>query len=185
MKSVVGYLLVFEVQGREMTEMLKTFLFVAVGTLLFLAPAEMLVAQSGATMSAPVVQTAEGQVIFTSHLQDFSSGNKYRVGIGGVGATAPNATIELELGEKALSKSISDFTQGYTSHWWGMTELKSKGVMLADSDLPGQGTDLTFRVKVPRESADNYDKLYIFVSRDYGGNTWYLEDGVELDKSYW
>ena len=165
--------------------MLKTFLFVAVGTLLFLAPTGMLVAQDGATMSAPVVRTAEGQVIFTTHVQDFSSGNKYRVGVGGVGNSAPNATIELELDGQTLSKPPTDFTQGYTSHWWGMSELKSRGVLFAASDLPSRGGDLTFRVKIPRKSADNFDKLYIFVSRDYGGATWYLEDGVELDKSYW
>lgn len=168
-----------------MTEMLKQFLFVAVGALWFLAPTGRLVAQDSATMSAPIVRTAEGQVIFSTHLQDFASDKKYRIGIGGVGNSAPDATIELELGGEALAKSTTDFTQGYTSPWWGMSELKSRGVALAGSDLPGQGQNLTFRVKIPRKVADNYDKLYIFVSRDYGGDTWYLEDGVELDKSYW
>jgi len=161
------------------------FLCVVVGTLLFLTPAGLLVAQGSATMSAPVVRTAEGQVVFTTHLQDFVSGNKYRIGIGGVGSSAPDATIELELGDTALSKSATDFTQGFTSHWWGVDELKSRGVSLEASDLPSPGQQLTFRVKLSREAADNFEKLYIFVSRDYGGSTWYLEDGVELDQSYW
>jgi len=168
-----------------MTEMLCRFLYFVVGALLFLTPTGLLMAQDSATMSAPVVRTAEGQVIFTTQLQHFVPGNKYRIGIGGVGSSAPDATIELELGETALSKSATDFTQGYTSHWWGMNELKSRGVALADSDLPGEGQQLTFRVRLSREAADNFEKLYIFVSRDYGGSTWYLEDGVELDQSYW
>jgi hypothetical protein len=91
----------------------------------------------------------------------------------------------VELGDTALSKSVTDFTQGYTSHWWGINELKSRGVSLSESDLPDQEQQLTFRVKLQREAADNFEKLYIFVSRDYGGDTWYLEDGVELDQSYW
>jgi hypothetical protein len=66
-----------------------------------------------------------------------------------------------------------------------MNELKSRGVSLAASDLPSAGQQLTFRVKLSRAAADNFEKLYIFVSRDYGGSTWYLEDGVELDQSYW
>jgi hypothetical protein len=180
-----GDTLGFDALEKEITEMASKFFSIIVGTLLFLTPAGLLMGQDSATMSAPVVRTAEGQVVFTTRLQDFVAGNKYRIGIGGVGASAPDAEIELELGETALGKSAADFTQGYTSHWWGMDELKSRGVTLAASDLPGKGKELTFRVKLAREAADNFEKLYIFVSRDYGGNTWYLEDGVELDQSYW
>jgi hypothetical protein len=165
--------------------MLKKCLYVLVGTLLFLTPVGLLLAQDSATMSAPVVRTAEGQVIFTTHLQNFVAGSKYRVGIGGVGNSAPDATVEVELGEKPLSKSATDFTQGYTSHWWGMDQLKSRGIALTASELPESGQQLTFRVTLSREAANKFEKLYIFVSRDYGGDTWYLEDGVELDQSYW
>jgi hypothetical protein len=161
------------------------FLIVVLGALLFLSPAGLLIAQDSATMSAPVVRTAEGQVEFTTRLQDFVPGSKYRIGIGGVGNNAPDATIEVKLGDTALSKSATDFTQGFTSHWWGMNELKSRGIALAASELPEQGQQLTFKVHLSREAADNFEKLYIFVSRDYGGSTWYLEDGVELDQSYW
>lgn len=165
--------------------MLNKCLCVIVGTLLFLTPTGLLLAQTSATMSAPVVRTAEGQVIFTTQLQNFVPGSKYRIGIGGVGNSAPDATIEVKLGETALSKATADFTQGYTSHWWGVDELKSRGIALSASDLPDSGQQLTFRVSIAREAADNFEKLYIFVSRDYGGDTWYLEDGVELDQSYW
>lgn len=165
--------------------MASKFFSIVVGTLLFLTLAGPLMGQDSATMSAPVVRTAEGQVVFTTHLKDFVAGSKYRIGIGGVGNSAPDATIELEMGDQAISKSATDFTQGYTSHWWGMDELKSRGVALTGSDLPGKGQELIFRVKLAREAADNFEKLYIFVSRDYGGDTWYLEDGVELDQSYW
>lgn len=165
--------------------MLNKFLNIVVGTLLFLTPAGLLFAQDSATMSAPVVRNADGQVVFTTRLQNFVPGSNYRVGIGGVGNSAPDATIEVEIGESALSKATTDFTQGYTSHWWGVDELKSRGVALKASDLPEQGKELTLRVKLMRDAADNFEKLYLFVSRDYGGDTWYLEDGVELDKSYW
>ena len=165
--------------------MLSKYLHFVLGALLFLTPTSLLLAQDSATMSAPVVRTAEGQVIFTTQVENFVAGSKYRVGIGGVGNSGPAASIELELGENALAKPETDFTQGYTSHWWGMDALKSRGVALAAGELPSKGQQLTVRVKVPRDNADAFDKLYIFVSRDYGGDTWYLEDGVELDKSYW
>lgn len=168
-----------------MTEMLNKFLYVAVGTLLFLTPVALIFAQDSATMSAPVVKNADGQVVFTTRLQNFVPGSEYRVGIGGVGNSAPDATIEVEIGDSGLSKPTTDFTQGFTSHWWGVDELKSRGVALGASDLPEKGKELTLRVKLMREAADNFEKLYLFVSRDYGGSTWYLEDGVELDQSYW
>jgi hypothetical protein len=164
--------------------MVSKFLRFALGALVLLTPTGLL-AQESATMSAPVVRTAEGQVIFTTNVENFVAGSNYRIGVGGVGNSGPAASIELELGDSALAKPATDFTQGYTSHWWGMEALKSRGVALAPGDLPAAGERLTVRVKIPKESANGFDKLYIFVSRDYGGDTWYLEDGVELDKSYW
>ena len=51
--------------------------------------------------------------------------------------------------------------------------------------LPAAGDEGSLQITIPRASLENTEKIYIFVSKDYGSDTWYLEDGSELDKSFW
>lgn len=143
-----------------------------------------LAAQS-ATMSAPIVRTAEGQVIFTVRVENLEEGNQYRLGLGFPTDTAPEATVELSIEDSPVNLSPASFAQDNTSNWWGVSKLASRGFNLTPSDLPRQGEALTFRASVPKDTADQFEKLFIFISRDYGSNTWYLIDGSELSNSYW
>jgi hypothetical protein len=160
-------------------------LCVVFGILLLLGPSVLLLAQDSAAMSPPVIRTTGDEVVFITQVQDLVPGNSYRLGIACAGSSALEATLELRIGDELFASPEVEFTQEYTSHWWGVDKLKTKGFELKASDLPDAGQVLTFRVAVPREIADKHEKLYIFVSRDYGNNTWYPEDGVELDQSYW
>jgi hypothetical protein len=141
-------------------------------------------AQDSAEMAAPVIRSAEGKVVFSSRFQSFATGSSYRIGVGGVDVT-PDAQLELLLDDEPLDFEPVSFQQGNTSHWWGMVELAAKGYILKPSDLPTEGQNLRMRITIPREIIDTYEKVYIFVSKDYGSDVWYLEDGIELEKSYW
>lgn len=158
------------------------FMLSLIVTVLFVTPA---VCQDSASMTPPIVKTAEGQVVITSRFENFVAGSQYRLGIGIAGEAAPDAKVELLKSGTPVSKESSAFVQKNTSHWWGVEQLQAKGFSLSPADLPQKGQRLTFRITISREKADALKKLYIFVSRDYGSSTWYLEDGVELNEKYW
>ncbi len=136
-------------------------------------------------MSAPIIRSTPDGVVFTVRFQNFGEGRSYRVGFGSQGKSAPEVTVELLKEEEPLSLTPIDFAQGNTSGWWGVDQVVSKGYALGPDGLPGEEEALTFRVTVPRESADRFEKLYLFVSRNYGGERWYMEDGSEIDKTDW
>jgi hypothetical protein len=158
---------------------------VVLGISLLLTSGVLVLAQDSAAMGPPVIRSTGEEVVFVTKVQDFVAGSRYRLGIGCPGTSAPDASLELKMGNEVLGNPAVEFTQGYTSHWWGMDQLMAKGFQLKASELPEEGQALIFRMVVPKEIADKHEKIYIFVSRDYGNNTWYPEDGVELDQSYW
>lgn len=160
-------------------------LFVAMLLVGFLAVffATTAMAQVGASMTAPVVRNKEGQVIITTRISSFTAGGKYRIGIGCASASAPGARVEaMENGTNPLALETKTWTQKNTKDWWQVEPIQSTGFFLGPSNLPEQ---ILFRITIPKKAADQYDILYIFVSKDYGSETWYLEDGVELEKKYW
>ncbi len=142
-------------------------------------------AQTSATMSAPIIRSAEGAVRFSVRFSNFVPNSRYRIGIGIRGDKTPDVTLELLENEAAVSKDPVNFVQKNTNHWWGIPQLSVRGFAFSASELAGEGREFVFRMSLPRESADKAGKLYIFVSRDYGAETWYLEDGSELDESNW
>ena len=117
--------------------------------------------------------------------RNFAPSSRYRIGLGIPGDVTPDVTLELHENETAVSKEPVDFIQKNTNHWWGVPQIAARGFALSASELAGEGKELVFRMSIPRESAEKAGKLYIFISRDYGANTWYLEDGSELDESNW
>lgn len=135
-------------------------------------------------MSAPVVRATGEEVQFTVHMQNLSEGRGYRLGLGAAGDSAPDVTVELMSGDSPVSIEATQFVQTNTSHWWGVPQVTAKGVQFEGAAVAG-AEDVTFRVSMSQEEADQYETLYIFVSRNYGSDTWYLEDGSELDQSYW
>lgn len=143
------------------------------------------VAQDRATMSAPIIRSTPDGVSFTVRFQNFAEGRSYRVGFGSQGEQAPNVTLELLKEEQAFAQSPISFAQGNTSGWWGVEQVASRGYALGPEGLPDPEEALTFRVTMPRDVADRYEKLYLFVSRNYGSDRWYMEDGSEIDKTDW
>jgi hypothetical protein len=112
-------------------------------------------------------------------------GNRYRIGFGIPGEVTPEVTLELLENEAAVSKEPVDFVQNNTDHWWAIPQLSARGFAFSASELEGEGREFVLRISVPRELAENAGKIFVFVSRDYGANTWYLEDGSQIDESNW
>ncbi len=156
--------------------------FTAFLTVLLATP---VLAQQGASMSAPIIRTAEGAIRFSVHFTNFAPDSRYRIGFGIRGDETPDVTLELQENETVVSKDPVDFVQKNTNHWWAIPQLSVRGYAFSASELVGEGKEFVLRMSVPREAAEKAGKIYIFVSRDYGGNTWYLEDGSELDESNW
>jgi len=165
-----------------MKNVILTFCFVAVLGMLIVSPA---IAQDRATMSAPVIRASGDEVIFSVRFENFSPDRSYRIGFGAKGEAVPDVQVALSNEDRDLPLEPMDFSQGNTKGWWKIEQVGARGYTIGKSEIPEAGKALTFKVTVPRDVADNYDKVYLFVSRDYGSGRWYLEDGSEIDKSDW
>jgi hypothetical protein len=158
-------------------------LFSALLLVMFLASP--VFAQDRATMSAPVIRSSPDSVVITVHYEGLNPSRTYRIGLGRAADKAPEATATLEKGDQPLQIEATDFTQGNTSGWWKVDELHCKGYVISGPAIPAEGQSLVLKFTLPKAVADTYSKMYIFVSRDYGSQRWYLEDGTEIDKAEW
>jgi hypothetical protein len=154
-------------------------------TLLVLFLAAPVFAQDRATMSAPVIRSSAEQVVITVRFEKLAPSRSYRIGLGAAGDQAPQATTTLTTNDKPVPIEATDFTQGNTSGWWKVDQLSCIGYVVSGPAVPAQGQSLLLQFKLPKAAADKFDKLFVFVSRDYGSQRWYLEDGTEIDKSDW
>jgi hypothetical protein len=141
-------------------------------------------AQDRATMTSPIIRTTVDDIILSVDLSDFSTGNSYRLGFGAEKGQIP-ARLELVKGTEPVPIEQMDFVQGHTSSWWEIPQISARGYSLSGTGLPKSGETLTFRVKISRADAKEISKVFILISRSYGPELWYLEDGVELDQSMW
>lgn len=139
--------------------------------------------QGRVAMSSPVIRSKEGSLFLVVNFSDFQSGGSYQLGIGSSGVDLTSAQIELVADNALGNVQLVSFEQGNTQGWWGISSIQVRGYQLGTSVGPGQ--KLTMSVQMPIGLADQAEKLYLFVSRDYGENLWYLEDGVELTDRYW
>jgi len=158
------------------------FVFTAFLTVFLATP---VLAQESATMTAPIIRSAEGAVRLSVRFSNFVQGSRYRIAFGIPGEVTPEVTLELLENEAAVSKDPVDFVQKNTNHWWAIPQLAARGFAFSASEIGTEGKEFVMRVSVPRELAEKAGKIFVFVSRDYGGDTWYLEDGSELDESNW
>jgi hypothetical protein len=158
-------------------------LFSAILLVFFLAAP--VFAQDRATMSAPVIRSTAEQVVITVRFEKMNSSRSYRIGLGDAGDKAPQATTTLTSNDKEVPIEATDFTQGNTSGWWKVDQLSCIGYVVSGPAVPAEGQSLLLQFTLPKKVADTYDKLFVFVSRDYGSHRWYLEDGTEIDKSDW
>lgn len=142
-------------------------------------------AQSRATLEPPVIKATEGQITITAKFSNFDTAQKYRVGVGSAKGQLTGAQFSLAENGETRSTSATTFTQGHTSQWWNVPEIKARGYILEGRSVPRSGKTLTLTVVLPRSEADQLAPLYFFVSRDYGSGLWYLEDGVDITEAYW
>lgn len=154
------------------------------GLLILVLVVSSLFAFQRAAMEPPVVRGTEDQVAMTARFSGFVADGEYRLGFGVDGTYPSAAKIELTRDGEPVSWEFSDFSQGFTSSWWGVDKLTSKGVVLSGDQVPREGQNVTMRVSLPRDAADSLGKLYVFIAKKYGPN-WYLEDGAELTREHW
>jgi hypothetical protein len=165
---------------------MKRILVFSMACLLCLSFALPLLAQDRAAMSAPVIRPTPEGVTISAQFSNFASGGEYRLGIATVeGAPLKAAQIELIKGEQRLPQNPVDFDQGHTSGWWQVNKVSTRGFFLKGNDLPTNDEKLTLRVTIPKEEIKKHDKVFLLVARKYGETVWYLEDGQDVDKSYW
>ena len=145
----------------------------------------LVMAQDRASMEAPLIRTTPDTVSFIALFSAFVPGGYYRLGVGTNGADLSSATIELLRDGTPVQVKIVNFTQGYTSAWWGVEQIRVRGCVLKRSQLPGNGGSLTLKFSIPRADAGKAGKLYVFVAKKYGPTTWYVEDGAELNRRHW
>ena len=140
--------------------------------------------QDRVTMTSPVIRTTVDDIILSVDLTDFTSGNSYRLGFGAAKGQV-KARLQLVKGTEEVPTPQMDFVQGHTSSWWEVPQISARGWSLEGANLPDAGERLTFRVMISRADAKEITKVYLLVSRSYGPELWYLEDGVEMDQSMW
>ncbi len=141
-------------------------------------------AQGRATMETPVIRGMVDKVTFSTRFSDFAAGSEYRIGVGGAKATLNGLEMELSSEDSGvLSHPTVSFTQGYTSSWWSVDEVRAEGFLFEKSTLDGK--TLTLRVEVPRDAAESAGRIFVFVAKKYSPTTWYLEDGAALTSEYW
>ena len=138
-----------------------------------------------AEMSTPILRTSPGEISLTTSFSGFESGSEYRIGIGVVGQTARNLQLNLLKNNNQISRSVEAFHQGYTSTWFNVESVQLQGYRVAGADLPASDGRLTLKITLPREEADRLGKFFIIVAKNYGADTWYLEDGSEVNKTHW
>lgn len=157
------------------------FLFLVAAATLF---PTLLLAQDRVSMSAPVIRTGMEEISISARFQGLAPERSYRIGVG-VKGQFPEAKIELARGDASFPVPLTDFVQGHTSNWWGVEQLSARGFQIEGSSVGGPAEELVLRISVPRAETDRLDNIYLFISRSYGTDTWYLEDGADLDESYW
>ena len=137
-----------------------------------------------AVMSTPILRTSPGEISLTTSFTGFEPGSEYRIGIGVVGQTA---RVELHLLKDGnpISRRVESFHQGYTSTWFNVESMQLQGYRVAGADLPASDGRLTLKITLPREEADRLGKFFIIVAKNYGADTWYLEDGSEVNNTHW
>jgi len=164
-----------------MIDMKKLVLVALVFSFCLLLPA-----QDRATMSPPVIRAMpEGNVSFSAQFSDFAPTGEYRVGFGPATGKLAGAKLEVLKDGEAITVPSAAFDQGYASNWWNISKVALQGFQVTGSNLPPKSGKLTLRVTVPKTELDKVKKVYMLVSRKYGEDVWYIEDGTEMDESYW
>lgn len=141
-------------------------------------------AQNRAVMEPPIIKGTTDEVSFSARFSMLNPEKVYHIAVGTGGGSLDGATIALESGGNPVDLKLMDFTQKYTASWWGVPEVEARGFLIEGASIPSEG-ELTLKFSISRAKADSLKKIYVFVAKQYGPNTWYLEDGTELSDEYW
>ena len=139
-----------------------------------------------ASMSRPVVKTQQDTVHIIVSFSSFSPGQVYRLGIGCTVGDLEGATLELIDENLQESLPVRTFRQGHnTRQWWDVEEINVKGYVLEGDALPAGEGRLRLTAEIPLTLANEKDRLFLFVARQYAQDVWYLEDGTPIEKADW
>ncbi len=138
-----------------------------------------------AVMSTPILKTSPDEISVTTSFSGFEPESEYRIGIGMVGQPSEKVQLNLLKNDNRVSKSVEAFNQGYTSTWFEVDSVQLQGFRVAGPDLPGSDGRLTLKITLPRDEADRLGKFFIIVAKNYGSDTWYVEDASEVNETHW
>ena len=141
--------------------------------------------QDRASMKAPLIRTTAEELQLKAIFSDLIPGKKYRLGVGVAEGELTSVKLALKKDDQVLEKESVAFVQKHTSSWWGVNSISTQGYVLADTDLPEAGGELTLEVHISKQEADQLKQLFLLVARLYGADRWYPEDGMELKESDW
>lgn len=136
-------------------------------------------------MSTPILKSSPDEITVTTSFSAFDPASEYRIGIGTAGNSMEKGQIDLLKEDQPVSKSLQTFKQGYTSSWFQVDSLEVQGFFLAGQDLPGNQQRVTLKVTLPRQEAERLHRFFIVIAKKYGPDTWYLEDGTEVNETHW
>jgi len=158
--------------------MLETRKRLTLVPLLWLAASAPVIAQTRAALSQPVIRRSGDEVLLVCRVTDMNPNYKYRIGFG-TAETPLEVERELSRDGRVMTEKQGTFKQGYASNWWGVESVQSFGVTF------GGGDEVSISARVNREHARTFERVFLFVAREYSADTWYLEDGIELKRSHW
>lgn len=138
-----------------------------------------------AIMGTPILKTAPDEITLSASFGEMEPNAEYRMGVGAPGKTFNDLRLTVEKDGAAITKQQTSFEQGYMSAWFDVDSVQAQGYMFVGTEAGGGDGKVTLRVQLSREEADRIGKFFIFIAKKYGPDTWYLEDGTEIDKSLW
>lgn len=136
-------------------------------------------------MSAPLLQVTPQEISLTARFFNFVRGSYYRLGIGTTGEKINNLEMEILKGNAVLAKELISFEQGFAQPWFEVDQIFVQGFHFLRAEVPEAGEELTLKVSLPRIEGERHERLFVIIARRYGLDRWYIEDGIELEKSHW
>ena len=142
-------------------------------------------AQDSVSMNAPVIKSTDDEVVLMATFTGFDRSKDYRIAVGVEKGSMNGFELDVRKNGEAIQLPPTSFTQGFTASWWGVPELKSTGFAVTADNISGMEDRITLRIKVAKSSANELGKIYVFASRKYGPQAWYLADGSYAEQADW
>lgn len=140
--------------------------------------------QDRPSLTAPVLKAEPETISFTTRITNLAPGSDYRIGVGAP-TDIQGGTFEVANGDAVLPMEPAAFKQGYATAYFEMDAIPALGYLFSSTDLPGPEEAIVLKVSVPREEADRLERIFIFVSKQFGPTTWYIMDGAEINNTHW